>query len=63
MTTDQSRQEFTCPDCGHVTTYEPAHCWRGIRTRHGQGWRQEERYLVVRCAGCGRQQEVVTGPG
>jgi ribosomal protein S27E len=64
MTTDPPRQQFTCPACGHVTAFDPACCWRGIETRRDEGGRQETtRFLLVRCAGCGRQEEVPTGPG
>jgi ribosomal protein S27E len=64
MDTDRPDPRFTCPACGYVTTYAPARCWRGTRNRRGEGGRAERTtFLLVRCAGCGRQEEVVTGRG
>ena len=54
--------EFTCPACGHLTTFDPARCWRGVRPRAGERGRDEKtRFLLVRCANCGRQEEITTG--
>ena len=59
---DQPNQQFTCPACGHRTTFDPARCWRGVRPRAGERGRDEKtRFLLVRCANCGRQEEITTG--
>jgi ribosomal protein S27E len=61
MATDQQDQHVTCPACGHRTTFDPARCWRGTRTRRAESGRDEKTtFLLVRCAGCGRQEEIPT---
>jgi ribosomal protein S27E len=53
---------FTCPDCGHETAYLPGECQRFVRFKP-DGTLGEDRYLLVRCAGCGREHEVPDEPG
>jgi ribosomal protein S27E len=64
MDAGRPRQEFTCPTCGYVASYDPARFWRGTRVRRGKyGLPERTTFLLVRCAGCGRQEEVATGRG
>jgi hypothetical protein len=47
-----------------VTAYDPARCRRGTRVRRGKhGLPERTTFILVRCAGCGRQEEIPTGPG
>jgi ribosomal protein S27E len=64
MDTDQPSQQSTCPACGQVTPYDPARCRRGTRVRRGEHGRPERTtFVLVRCAGCGRQAEILTSRG
>jgi hypothetical protein len=62
MAGGQPDPQFTCPACGYQTTFDPARCWRGVRIRPGPAGPDEKTtFLLVRCAGCGRQEEMTTG--
>jgi hypothetical protein len=62
VSTDQPNQQFTCPACGHLTTFDPAACWQGVKFSKDY-WGSEEKvlFVLVRCAGCGKEHEVPTG--
>jgi transcription elongation factor Elf1 len=42
---------FTCPACGHETTYRPDECELLIRYKPDGEVMKEVRYRLVRCAG------------
>ncbi len=47
----------TCPTCGHQTTYRPDECVVVVRFKPGGGL-VGSRYLLARCAGCGKEYDV-----
>jgi hypothetical protein len=55
-------QVFSCPACGRQTAYQPEEYELRVRFRSGGGMK-EARYRLIRCPGCGREQEVPERPG
>ena len=51
------RRKLVCPSCGHETSYDPRDCPRFLRFL-GPSDRNRRKEVVVRCAGCGREQDV-----
>jgi hypothetical protein len=54
-------RKLTCPSCGHTTAYDPRDCPRYLRfvgLMHRTHKRKAEVVFRVRCAGCGKEQDV-----
>jgi hypothetical protein len=61
--TKGDRWKLVCPSCGHKTAYDPRDCPRFIRFVGGPDRSRRKDVVVyrVRCAGCGREQDVEAG--
>jgi hypothetical protein len=56
-------RKLVCPACGHATAYDPRDCPRFLRFGGPPDRRRRKEVVVyrVRCAGCGREQDVEAG--